>query len=133
MTNVVYENKRMLEVVNESDEVIDSKPRSEIHRLGLLHREIHVWMFDENHNIIFQKRGLHSQSAGLLDATVGGHANAGEDYIDTAVREVKEETGMTISPSDLALLTKFREKSSLVKEDYLGTVNNFIRVVYIYK
>ena len=63
MVNLNYENERFLNVVDENDEVIDSKSRIDIHRLGLLHREIHVWMFDENKNIFFQTRGLDRPSA----------------------------------------------------------------------
>ncbi len=133
MIDLEYENNRFLDVINENDQIVDSKSRTDIHRLGLLHREIHVWMFDENKNIIFQKRGLHRPSAGLLDATIGGHVNQGEDYLDTAVRETKEETGISISRTDLILLKKFTNTSNSSREILGGTTNNFIRSVFIYK
>lgn len=132
MTNLDYENKRLLEVVTEDDEVVGAQTRTEVHRLGLLHREVHVWMFDKDFNIIFQKRGLHARSAGLLDATAGGHVNQGEDYLEAAVREMEEETGISIATSDLILLGKLRGLED--KEKNLGLkINNFIRSVYIYK
>ncbi len=133
MANFNFENTRFLDVVNEKDEVIDSKPRSDVHRFGLLHREIHVWMFDENKNIFFQKRGLHRPSAGLLDATVGGHVDGGEDYLAAAVRETKEEAGITILASDLVLLKKFKKNSTPIEDDLPGKINNFFRNIYIYK
>lgn len=128
MTNIEQENQRFLDIVNEQDEVVGSKSRSDIHRLGLLHREIHVWLFDNDKNIVFQKRGLHRQSAGLLDASVGGHTNEGEEYKDAAVREVLEETSVTISSEDLVLLAKIRGKSGMA-----DSVNNFLRAIFIYK
>ncbi|MES2315351.1 MAG: NUDIX domain-containing protein [Patescibacteria group bacterium] len=132
MTNLEIENNRMIDVVDENDAVVDSKLRTEIHRLGLPHREIHIWMFDESKNVFFQKRGLHSASAGSLDATIGGHVNAGEDYLEAAVREAKEETKMKIAPGDLIVLKKFKKLH--ITKDYLwGKTNNFIRTVYIYK
>lgn len=131
MTNFDIENQRILDVVNEEDEVIDAVSRTDIHKLGLLHREVHVWMFDESKNIIFQKRGLHRKSAGLLDATVGGHLNKGEPYLDAAIRETQEETGMTISSDDLVLLGVLREEDK--PNDIFGSINNFIRWVYIFK
>jgi isopentenyldiphosphate isomerase len=133
MTNLEHENNKSLDVVNENDEIIDSKSRTDVHNLGLLHREIHVWMFDQDKNVLFQKIGLHRPSAGLLDATVGGHVNMGESYLDAAVRETEEETGLSILPSDLVLLKKFRQTSDPSKENFLGTINNFIRAIYIYK
>ena len=94
MTNLNYENKRILDVIDKNDKIVDSKSRIDIHRLGLLHREIQVWIFDKNKNIFFQKMGLHKKSAGLLDATIAGHPNKGEEYLDAAVRETKEEIGI---------------------------------------
>jgi isopentenyldiphosphate isomerase len=133
MPNFNFEDNRFLDVVNENDEVIDSKSRADIHRFGLLHREIHVWMFDEDNNIFFQKRGLHRPSAGLLDATIGGHVNGGEDYIDAAVRETMEETSISISPTELILIKKITKNSPSHAPDSLSPANNFIRNIYVYK
>ena len=132
MTDLNYENSRFLDIVNENDEVIDSGSRTDIHRLGLPHREVHVWMFDKNKNIFFQKRGLHTKSAGLLDATIGGHVNKGEDYLAAAIRETKEETNILVSSSDLAFLKKVKALE-LPKENFEDNTNNFMRSVYIYK
>lgn len=132
MTDINYENKRMLDVVDKNDNIIDSKSRSEIHSLGLFHREIKVWMFDKHKNIFFQKMGLHKKSAGLLDATITGHVNKGEEYIDASIRETKEETGISISPSDLIFLKEIKVLNR--SRDELGSsINNYIRWIYIYK
>ena len=124
------EDLELLDIINESDIVLDSKPRTLIHKEGLLHREVHVWFFDEDKNIFFQKRGLEKSSAGLLDATVGGHVDKGEDYLDAAVREAKEETGISFDKSDLILLRKFR---NTWKNEHKNIINNFIRAIFIYK
>lgn len=129
MVNIESENKRLIDVVDENDEIVDSKSRNEVHRLGLLHREVHVWMFDDDKNLFFQKRGLHRPSAGLLDATVGGHVNKGESYEEAAIRETKEETGLDITTKNLILLKKL---SSFYGSGILSPVNNFFRCVYIY-
>src|SRR5258708_3806596 len=117
MTNINFENSRLLDVVSQNDKVIDLKTRTDVHRLGLRHREIHVWLFDGKHNMYFQKRGLHRPSAGLLDATIGGHVNKGEEYLNAAIRETKEETGISILASDLILLKKFKGISNLSKDN----------------
>ncbi len=132
MANFNYEDNRILDVVNENDQVVDSKSRADIHRLGLLHREIHVWMFDKNYNVFFQKRGLHRPSAGLLDATVSGHVNKNEDYLVAAVRETKEETGISVLSSNLILLKKIKKNSPKKTNDSQITINNTIRCVYVY-
>ena len=122
--------KDFIDVVNDDDVVIETRLRAEVHNLGLLHREVHVWMFDNKKNIYFQKSSANKSSAGLLDASIGGHVDAGENYLLSAVREMKEESGISAVSQDLFFLTKFRDVS---KSKKLGTINNFIRSVYVYK
>ncbi len=133
MTHLNHENNEILDVVNEQDEIIDAKPRNEVHQRGLLHREIQVWMFDENKNLFFQKMGLHKKSAGLLDATVAGHVSKGEEYLDAAVRETREETGIHAAPVDLIFLKKFKVTNTKNNSFQGESINNFIRSMYIYK
>ena len=133
MADLKLENQRLLDVIDENDRVIETRSRSEIHRLGLLHRDIHVWMFDKDHNIFFQKRGVSVLWAGLLDSTVGGHLNAGEQYLVAAVRETEEETGISVLPTDLVFLKKFKSVMNIPKGYFPKVINNFIRHLYIYK
>ena len=39
-------SEEIFDVVNERDEVIGQKPRSEVHARGLLHRAVHVLVFN---------------------------------------------------------------------------------------
>ena len=105
-------NKEMLEIVNESDELIGLEERKKIHQQGLLHRETHVWFFTPKGEIIFQHRAKDKETyPDLLDATVGGHVEPGDSYLATAIKEAKEETGVTINPADLIVITKLRISS----------------------
>ena len=130
MINLNSENKDLIDIVNEKDEVIGSRSKDDIHHLGLLHREVHVWLFDKNQNIYFQKSPAHKSSAGLFDASIGGHVDKEEDCLKAALRETKEESGLSITSSDLNFLKKF---DGVSKHKKRGTINNFIRSVYIYK
>lgn len=131
MSILDYENQRLLDVVNEEDQIVDSVSRLEVHRAGLLHREVHVWMFGKDGNIIFQKRGLNRALAGLLDATVGGHVDSGEDYAQAALREAREETGIEILIEDLKHLKTIRYAD--ISENPWGIKNNFFRAIYVYQ
>lgn len=130
MINLIPENNEYLDVVSDFDMVIESRSRYDIHRLGLLHREVHVWLFDKDRNVYFQKSAAHKSSAGLMDASIGGHVDKGEDYLTAAVRETKEESGLIVSPLELVLLTKIKGVSEHKKK---GIKNNFIRAMYVYK
>jgi isopentenyl-diphosphate delta-isomerase type 1 len=88
----------IFDVVNERDEVVGNKPRSEVHRLGLLHRAVHVLVFNSQGQIFLQKRSMKKdRQPGLWDSSASGHVDSGENYDATAVREVWEEIGLKLA------------------------------------
>lgn len=83
------------DVVNQHDEVIGRARRREVHARGLLHRAIHVLIFNRRGEVFLQKRSLSKDMApGLWDSSCSGHLDAGEDYDQAAVRELGEELGL---------------------------------------
>lgn len=89
----------MFDVVNERDEVTDRQPRSKVHRLGLLHRAVHVLVFNSRGQIFLQKRALRKdRQPGLWDSSTSGHVNSGEEYDAAALRELHEEIGLRPDP-----------------------------------
>jgi len=90
-------SEEIFDVVNECDEVIDHRPRSEVHRLGLRHRAVHVLVFNSRGQIFLQKRSMNKdRQPGLWDSSASGHVDTGEDYDTCAVREVREELGLRL-------------------------------------
>jgi len=93
----IFMAEDIFDVVNERDEVVDRKPRSEVHRLGLLHRAVHVLVFNSRGQIFLQKRSMKKdRQPGLWDSSASGHVDSGEDYDATAIREVREEIGLRL-------------------------------------
>ena len=89
--------EEIFDVVNERDEVIDRQPRSEVHRLGLKHRAVHVHVFNSRGEIFLQKRSMNKdREPGKWDSSTSGHVDSGEDYDACAVRELREEIGLTV-------------------------------------
>src|ERR1043166_7202136 len=87
----------IFDVVNERDEVIGSRPRSEVHRLGLLHRVVHILVSNSRAEIFLQKRSMKKdRQPGLWDSSASGHVDSGEDYDTCAVRELQEEIGLKL-------------------------------------
>ena len=90
-------SEEIFDVVNERDEVIGQKPRSEVHARGLLHRAVHVLVFNARGEIFLQKRSMKKdRQPGVWDSSASGHVDSGEHYDETAVRELREEIGLTI-------------------------------------
>jgi isopentenyldiphosphate isomerase len=91
-------SEEIFDVVNERDEVIDRKPRSEVHRLGLLHRAVHVLVFNARGEVFLQKRSMKKdRQPGVWDSSASGHVDSGEDYDTCVVRELREEIGLTVA------------------------------------
>lgn len=86
--------EEIFDVVNERDEVVDHRPRSEVHRLGLRHRAMHLLLFNARGEVFLQKRSAtKDREAGKWDSSASGHLDCGEDYDAAAVRELREELG----------------------------------------
>ena len=96
-------NEEIFDVVNQRDEVIDQKPRGEVHRLGLLHRAVHVLVFNARGETFLQKRSItKDREPGKWDSSTSGHVDSGEDYDAGAVRELREEIGLDLKPGTVA-------------------------------
>lgn len=90
-------SEELFDVVNERDEVIGRERRSEVHRLGLRHRAVHVLVFNQRGDLFLQKRSLLKDCfPGTWDSSASGHLALGESYDACAVREVEEELGWTL-------------------------------------
>ena len=88
--------EEIFDVVNERDEVIDRQPRRVVHARGLRHRAVHVLVFNGRGEVFLQKRSLlKDRQPGVWDSSASGHLESGEDYDACAVREVREELGVT--------------------------------------
>jgi isopentenyl-diphosphate delta-isomerase type 1 len=88
----------IFDVVNERDEVVGRQPRSEVHRLGLMHRAVHVLVFNARGQVFLQKRSMaKDRQPGLWDSSASGHVESGEDYDACAVREPREEIGLKLN------------------------------------
>jgi isopentenyldiphosphate isomerase len=122
--------KSLLNIVNENDEIIGTEEREEIHRRGLLHREIHVYFLTPDKKFIFQHRAPDKDSyPDLLDATVGGHVEIGDSYLETAIKETLEETGLNLKSEDFIFINKTRRHS---EDPATGKINNVFGESYAY-
>ena len=120
------EMEEIFDVVNERNEVIERRPRSEIHRLRLMHRAVHVLVFNDVGRLFLQKRSpLKDCFPGKWDSSASGHLNAGESYDDCAVREVREEIGLVLNavPEKLFEITACQETGQEFVRVYLCRSN----------
>lgn len=91
------EDEEMLEVVDQSGKVLRLAKRSAVHSdPSMIHRVVHVLVFDKLGRLLLQKRSQSKDVApGKWDTSVGGHVSPGEDIEDAARREMEEELGIS--------------------------------------
>ncbi|MGB8170892.1 MAG: 16S rRNA (adenine(1518)-N(6)/adenine(1519)-N(6))-dimethyltransferase RsmA, partial [Chthoniobacteraceae bacterium] len=82
----------IFDVVDEGDRVIGQKSRFEVHRQKMLHRAVHIFVFNEAGELFLQRRSKWKDVHPLRwDSSAAGHVNAGQTYDETAPREIEEE------------------------------------------
>ena len=85
----------LFDVVDEQDEVVRQESREVVHRDDLLHRAVHVFVFNKKKELFLQKRSrLKDKHPGVWDSSAAGHLDAGESYEVSAIRELQEELGI---------------------------------------
>ena len=63
-----------------------------------------VWIVDVDNNILLTRRSMEKQWAPGKWENTSGHVQAGEDCPTAMARELREETGISVSPQELVFL-----------------------------
>ena len=81
------------------------------HQKGLWHKAVHVWIVNDNDEIMLQYRCSKKDFfPDIWDVSFAGHVDSGETSIDAAIREGKEELGLDIKRNELKFLFTIKEK-----------------------
>lgn len=89
-------------------------PRAQVHRLGKLHRAVHLYLFDGSNRLLLQRRSLLTDHyPGVLSISVLGHVDAGDSSGKTVRREVEEELGIDASGLNFEFLFSYRRDAEL--------------------
>jgi 16S rRNA (adenine1518-N6/adenine1519-N6)-dimethyltransferase len=92
-------------VVDAADGLLRNVRRGEVHGDNLLHRAVHILIFNGAGEVFLQKRSRWKDRHPLLwDSSAAGHVNAGEAYDVAAERELQEEIGIEVPLEKVAKL-----------------------------
>lgn len=93
---------------------------------GVLHAAAQVWIWRRGESgieILLQKRSLQKQAwPELYTSSAGGHIDLGEEPLDAAVREVREEIGIELAPEQLLYIGTQRlymRAEDLIENEFL--------------
>lgn len=106
--------EEIFDVVDEFDVVIGQAPRREVHARRLLHRAVHVFLFNGRGEFLLQMRSAHKDEYPLTyTSSCSGHVDSGETYDAAVARELGEELGLDCP---LQPLQKFAATEELAME-----------------
>ena len=127
----------LLDVVDENGiPTGETVERSIAHAKGIRHRTSHVWLLRRRSKcveVLLQKRSDNKDSfPGKFDTSSAGHIQAGDEPLESALRELKEELGISATPEQLHFAGTF--PISFAKE-FHGKMfrDEEIAFVYIYQ
>ena len=106
-----------------------TKPRSAVHRDGDWHGGADVWLLNSKGELLLQLRSKTKLAfPNYWDISAAGHAVAGDDSITTALKETREELGITLSPEQLELIGQMRMQTILNNGNF---INNEFNDIYL--
>lgn len=88
------------------------KPRDEVHKDGDWHKAVHIWIINNQGELILQKRSKEKvTNPNMWTTSTSGHLSAGDTPIIGAIRELREEIGLQINEEDLEYLFTVKEQT----------------------
>lgn len=126
----------LFDVVDESGnptgEIVE---RSDAHRTGVRHRTAHIWIARkkcDGWQVLLQKRAMTKDSfPGRYDTSSAGHIKAGDEPLDSALRELEEELGISAEKEQLEFAGTFRIQ---YEKEFHNKIfrDNEVAFVYLY-
>ncbi len=101
-----------IDILNDAGEISGKTClKSEAHKKGLFHQSVHIWIIDFEKNVLIQKRASNKDVfPNLWDVSVAGHISTGELPIISAIREIEEEIGLSVSKNELQYIGTSKKK-----------------------
>jgi len=118
-----------IDIIDESGKPTgEVKSRDEVHKKGLLHNHVHVWIFNSKGEVLLQKRAASKKIyPNMWAMAFEGHVSSDKTIIETVITEGEEELGIKLSAKDLTPLLSYRKKIDFNPT----TIENFINNVFV--
>lgn len=112
------------------------KERSLVHEDGDIHGTVHIWIrrkTQKGYDLLLQKRSMNKDSfPGCYDISSAGHISAGDEPLESAIRELSEELGIYATRDQLKYVGTHK---GIMHGNFYGRdfKNHEISSVYIYE
>jgi isopentenyl-diphosphate Delta-isomerase len=102
--------------------------RNIVHEKGLWHREISVWVFNNNGDILVQRRSNNKKMSPNKLEVCAGHVDSNNNSIETVINELSEEIGLNVDSKDVVYLTT-EKKEKIFSENSINRIFNDVYYV----
>ncbi|MGM5481825.1 MAG: NUDIX hydrolase [Nanobdellota archaeon] len=107
-----------------------NKKRSEIHRGGLWHWAVHVWIVNSKNQFLIQKRSKNVEtSSGYWTISVSGHVKSGQRILNAAKEELNEELGINVKETELEFFSEYKKSKYHPETDITDNEFNHIYIL----
>lgn len=122
--------KEILDLYTETGELTGkTEKRQTIHQFGLWHKTAQLWILNSKNELLFQFRSADKDCfPSRWDVSSAGHIPAGDDILESALRELQEELGLDAEATEVEKL--FEVKESFICES-TGALDNEIAEVFL--
>jgi len=118
--------KEYLDILDEQGNATGkSETYANIHKLGLIHRTVHVWFLNSRGQLLLQLRTKNKRAyPSHWDISAAGHVSSGQTSLDAAKRETQEELGLDLPESEFIFLFSVRQPIVTHSETFIDNEFN---------
>lgn len=122
------------DIVDENGQPIgETVERTFAHENGIRHRAAHIWIARKGEGgwqVLLQKRSMDKDSfPGMLDTSSAGHIQAGDEPLESAIRELFEELGIAAQKEELHFAGMFQ---IYFEKPFHGRLFKDYEIAYVY-
>lgn len=115
----------LLDVLDENGKRIGQKePKQIIYNKGYWHRTVHIWVINDNNELLVQKRNPNKKTyPNLWAISAAGHVLSGETSRESGIRELEEELDIEVKLEELEYLFTIK-RTQPYKNSFLRTFDD---------
>lgn len=118
--------KDMYDVFTKDGEYLGTRPLTEFNKDNpeFYFKIVWIILLNENDEILIQKRSDNLEVCpGKWEISASGHVDSGENELDAAVRETKEEVGVSLDKNNIKLIKRYIHKDAIT-DTYIARIRN---------